>query len=73
MSTIDAVNALIENVTDNLDRKLKYYKIDTTNHNILINKHRNIGIRDVCLKLMKRYLFNRKQLLFLIVTHHYFL
>ena len=34
---------------------------DIIDHNILINKLSNIGIRGVCLKLMKIYLFNRKQ------------
>ena len=69
MSTIDAVNALIEEVTDNLDSKLKCSMVsldlskafDTIDHNILINKLSNIGLRGVCLKLMKSYLFNRKQ------------
>ena len=70
LSTIDAVNALIEEVTDNLDSRLKYSMLsldvskafDIIDHNILINKLRNIGVRGVCLKLMKSYLFNRKQL-----------
>ena len=35
---------------------------DTIDHNILINKLRHIVIRGICLKLMKIYLFNRKQL-----------
>ena len=69
MSTVDAANALIEEVTDNLDSKLKFSILsldlsktfDTIDHNILINKFSNIGIRGVCLKLMKSYLFNRKQ------------
>ena len=58
-----------EVVTDNLDSKLKCSMVsldlskafDTIDHNILINKLRNIGIRGVCLKLMKSYLFNKKQ------------
>ena len=82
MSTIDAVNALIEEVTDNLDSKLKCSMVsldlskafDTIDHNILINKLSNIGIRGVCLKLMKIYLFNRKNKFFLIIVyHHYYL
>ena len=68
MSTIDAVYALIEEVTDNLDSKLKCSMVsldlskafDTINHNILINKLSNIGIRGVCLKIMKSFLINRK-------------
>ena len=72
MSTIDAVNALIEEVTDNVDSKLKYPMVsldlskafDTLAHNI----------RGVCLKLMKSYLFNRKQLvMFTNSNYHYYL
>ena len=82
MSTIDAVNALIEEVTDNLDSKLKCSMVsldlskafDTIDHNILINKLSNIGIRGVCLKLMKViYLIGNKKLFLIIVYHHYYL
>ena len=70
MSTIDAGNALIKELTHNLDSKLKCSMVslylskafDIIDHNILINKLSYIGIRGVCLKLMKSYLFNRKQL-----------
>ena len=51
--TIDAINASLEEVTDNLDSQLKYSMLsldlskalDTINRNILINKLRNIRMR----------------------------
>ena len=53
MYTIIVVNALIEEVTDNLDSKLNCSMVslylskalDTINHNILNNKFRNNGIK----------------------------
>ena len=67
MYTIYTVNVLIKEVTDNLDSKLKWAMValdlskafGTNDHNIIINKLSNIGIRGVCLKLMKIYIFNR--------------
>ena len=57
MSTIYAFNALIEEVTDHLDSQLKCAMVsldlsitfDIIDHNIIIIKLRNIGIRGVCL------------------------
>ena len=37
---------------------------DTIDHNIIINKLRNIGIRCVCLKLIKSYLFRKQLVIF---------
>ena len=56
---------------DNVDSKLKCSMVsldlsksfDTIDHNIKINKLRNIRGFDVCcLNLMKSYIFNRKKL-----------
>ena len=69
MSTEYAVNALLNNIIETLEKKefgvcilLDFAKaFDTVNHEILISKLENYGIRGVALQWLRSYLSNRMQ------------
>lgn len=69
LGTDDALFNLTKNIYSNLDSNMKSLTIfldlkkafDTVNHNILIGKLNNLGIKNNCLSLLKNYLSYRHQ------------
>ena len=70
--TIDALAHFVENARDNLENQPKCSiglfldlkkAFDTVDHNLLLRKIANIGLRGPMLEIMKSYLSDRKQIL----------
>ena len=70
--TIDALAHFVENARDTLENQTKCSiglfldlkkAFDTVDHNLLLKKIANIGLRGPMLEIMKSYLSDRKQIL----------
>ena len=70
--TIDALAHFVENAMDTLEKPAKVFDrvvfrfqkaFDTVDHNLLLRKIANIGLRGPMLEILKSYLSGRKQIL----------